>query len=320
MVHFNQCRLYGVSNKKYLAELLGIDRTLLKDIDYHFKTTPFELHCRNGKTRIVYNPSKEYKRVLKRINYLLQRIELPNYVYGGVKGRNYILNASLHKENSYFLLIDLKDFFPSTNDYFIYKFFKNKLNMSEDIAKIMTLLVSEPSHLEPSKRHLPQGYPTSPLLSYFCYFDMYNGIFEKAQKNSITFSCYYDDFTFSSKNKISNTFRNQIVDLIHSYKLIVNLKKTRFCKNIKGIKITGTIVKKHAINVPNKLQHKMYKNFLRLLEIDNYEQTNKDEINHLIYSIQGSISAMKSIEPYKAHPYIQSKIKKIRHKLNEKGK
>ncbi|MEH7133426.1 hypothetical protein, partial [Priestia megaterium] len=66
MVNFNDCKLYGITNKKYLSELLHIELKKLKNIENHYTTYPFYKKSPNGKkTRILYNPHPEYKKVLK---------------------------------------------------------------------------------------------------------------------------------------------------------------------------------------------------------------------------------------------------------------
>ena len=63
---FTQSVLYGVSNKKYLSELLHLELKTLKNVDKYYTVYPFEKKT-NGKTRELYNPSNEHKRALKRM-------------------------------------------------------------------------------------------------------------------------------------------------------------------------------------------------------------------------------------------------------------
>ncbi|WP_052676075.1 reverse transcriptase family protein [Paenibacillus sp. IHBB 10380] len=310
MIDYTVCTLYGVKNKKYLSELLKIELFKLKEIEKYYITLPFSKKMGNNKIRLLYNPSKEYKDILKRLNYFLQKIVLPDYVFGGIKKRDYIQNASKHKDNKFFLIIDLKDFFPSTSDTYVYNFFKNKLNMSIDVAKICTLLVTEQSEI--NTRYLPQGYSTSPILSYLCYFEMFNSINSLSINNNITYSCYYDDNTFSSKNIIIKDFKNKIVEIIKSYNLQVNPKKTILLKNTKGVRITGTIVNNNILSAPNPLQGKMYINFNKLVNSDLTDMNEAKNIIKLCNIVQGCSSAIKSIERQRKFPHILKKVKEIR--------
>lgn len=63
---FAKSRLYGVSNKKYLSELLQLELKTLKDVDSNYEVEPFFKEV-NGKIRELYNPSDAHKRALKNI-------------------------------------------------------------------------------------------------------------------------------------------------------------------------------------------------------------------------------------------------------------
>ncbi|KAB7706551.1 RNA-directed DNA polymerase [Bacillus aerolatus] len=316
MVDFKLSKLYGINNKKYLSELLKVELSKLKDIETHFSTTPFYQKNQKGKRRRLYNPHPDYKKVLQRLNIHLSRIVAPDYVLGGIKKRSYVMNANLHKENDYFLLLDLKDFFPSTRDNHVYYFFRNKLKMSQDIAKICTLLTTEPSE-DRTFRHLPQGYSTSPYLSFLSYFDMYNGIKNISDNQNIIFSCYYDDLTFSSKKRISFKFKETISNIVADYHLTINKDKTRFyTKKRKVIKITGAIINKgQLLKAPNSLQKKMYIYFKELTQKTQQRPVEKEHIIKLCNKVIGCLTAIQHIEPKREFPHIRKKVKEIRKAL-----
>lgn len=315
-MNYSKSKLFGVSNKKYLSELLSININELKDINRFYTATPF-LKIINGKERTLYNPPLKYKKILHKINTFLQQITPPIYVFGGIKRRNYVMNASLHKSNSYFLMLDIKDFFPSTRDFYVYNFFKNKLCMSTDIAKICTLLTTEKVELNTLDRHLPQGFSTSPYLSFLCYYDLFNKINNLSIKKQVTFSCYYDDLTFSSPNFISKGFKRNIVKLINEHGLIVNNKKTRLLYNTQGVNITGAIIKKKSLVAPNKIQLKMYNHFDILMNLYSHHPNQKLEILELCNKVNGLITAMNIVESNRDLNYIKYKVKEIRSILND---
>ena len=70
---------------------------------------------RSKKPRLIEPPQAELKAVQKRIKTLLGKIEVPNNVFSGIKGRSYSDNALMHlgdcARNLY--KIDLTAFFPS---------------------------------------------------------------------------------------------------------------------------------------------------------------------------------------------------------------
>ena len=194
--------------------------------------------------------------------------------------------------------------------------------MSEDIAKICTLLTTEPLP-KSNKRHLPQGYTTSPYLSFLSYFDMYNGIYTVAANAGMNFSCYYDDFTFSSSTFINKTFKNRVINIIKEHGLQVNEEKTRLYKTKnKVIKITGSIIHEDKLKSPNPLQKEMYHTFRDLVSI--YEDKSlplpTKKVITMCNKVQGMKTAIKSIEKNREFPYIDNKLKEIREFTKRKRK
>ena len=64
--------------------------------------------------RIINAPMEELKIIQKRIyKYIVAKVDLPSYIYGGVRGKDNIRNARYHQGNKYIFTTDLKSFFPS---------------------------------------------------------------------------------------------------------------------------------------------------------------------------------------------------------------
>lgn len=309
MLNYALCRLNGFSSKKRLSLFLKVDAYKFRNVDGFFVSPSFTQRDSKGKDRVLYNPNKEYKLVLNRICRDLQRIEFPNYVFGGLKGKSYVQNAEFHINGLFYLTLDLKNFFPSTNDYYVFNFFRNKMGMSVDISKIMTLLVTEPNKENSEIRSLPQGFPTSPVLSYLCYVDMFQEINKYAEDNGIKFSCYYDDLTFSSDTKINKSFRREVEKIVEQYRLKVNKKKTRLKRNVNGVKITGVILKENRLLAPNKLHKKMMDRFNQLTSLD-LEKARYKKIDKLCNSVRGCCSAITSVDRSMQFPYILSEVRK----------
>lgn len=307
---YKKSRLFGVSNKKYLSELLQIDLYKLKNIEKYYQTN-FYILDEGTKQRLIYPPEFNYKKRLRLINKYLSVLTLPKYVMGSVRNRSYITNGFEHKKSSFFLLMDIKDFYPSTSDYYVYGLFKNKFNMATDIAKILTLFTTEPRPSNPDIRHLPAGYPTSPILSILSYIDMFCELYNYANSQGIVFTCYVDDLTFSSKSFITKSFKRHIVKIIRSYGLEVNHAKTRHGNFEKGINITGTIIKDKSLYAPNKLQGKMIHTYDELVNLLKKDPNNLSDLKLLCNKLQGYVTAVKLIEDRRSLDYMENKIRKV---------
>lgn len=308
---FNNTTLYGLSNKKYLSDILNIEVRKLKDIDNYYRSDYYVAD--NGKKkRYIFPPSPGYKKKLRVINRQLGKLEIPDFAVGGIKDRSYITNGSTHINNTYFLLLDLKDFYPSTVDYYVYGFFNEKLNMSVDIARILTLFTTEYYPVGNKNRHLPQGYPTSPLLSLLSYIDMYREIERYSNSQGITFSCYVDDLTFSSQNFISKTFKRNILKIIRKYGFFNNRQKTRHGKFENGVNITGTIVKGETLLAPNNLQEKMIRTYDEVAQILNENPNDVKKLKTLINKLQGYSIAVSHIERERSFLFVEDKLKEAK--------
>ena len=99
---------------------------------------------RSKKPRLIEPPQAELKAVQKHIKTLLGKIEVPNNVFSGIKGRSYSDNALMHlgdcARNLY--KIDLTAFFPSIRRETVYRFFFEELCCSPDVAAILTNLTT----------------------------------------------------------------------------------------------------------------------------------------------------------------------------------
>lgn len=308
---FTQSMLYGVSNKKYLSELLHLKLKTLKNVDKYYTVYPFEKKT-NGKTRELYNPLNEHKRALKRLTGILNKIKFPSYLCGGIQNVSYVDNASRHLNKDYMLLLDIANFFPSTRDSYVYDFFYNSMSQPPDIAKILVNLATAKVN---NHRHLPQGYSTSPVLSFLSYHRMYQELYEYSLHNGFTFSAYYDDFTFSSNKFIHPNRRRDIIKIIEKYDFKVNSKKTKLVIG-NHVNITGVIINKNERKAPKKLFKKTHDYYLLLLEMErNFSLYDQYDFINICNRFQGCLSVIQHIEPNRNLEYYYNKLRYIRKKV-----
>lgn len=317
-MQYNQSKLYGLSNKKLLADMLNINKKSLKNVSLEF--VPYKLPPQhstiNGKQRDLYNPNIEHKKALRKLVKLLMQIELPVYVYGGIKQKSHIQNAFVHKENKYLMLIDIQNFFPSTLDSYVYDLFRRKFDMEKDLAKILTDFVTIPCESKEG-RYLPQGYPTSPILSYLAYVDMYDELFSIAEENQMVFSCYYDDLTFSSNKFINKSFKRKCSQIVTKYQFNIHPIKSKLIMK-KGVEVTGVFLDEVGeLKAPKKLLKKLQNSYMKVKKMDenpsHFSKVNfVDELNRL----QGLIAAIKSIEKNRNMELFINELKHIRKKYN----
>ncbi|MEI0610132.1 retron Ec67 family RNA-directed DNA polymerase/endonuclease [Brachyspira pilosicoli] len=263
-------KLQNCQDKRDLASLLKYDlrnlsRVLFNDFNNNYSL--FFIDKKDGGKREILAPKKELKIIQKRLSKILEEcyIEISeknnkinfNSINGFITGKSIITNAKKHTNKKYVLNIDLKDFFPSITFNRIVGFFKkNKyFRLEHDVAILIAQIACY-------KGVLPQGSPSSPIISNLMMLSLDKEINILAKTNGLTYSRYADDITLSTNKKI---FPNEIASgngiewnihkkletLINNYKFNINHKKIRMQYKTSRQEVTGIIVNK-KVNVNRK--------------------------------------------------------------------
>ena len=118
---------------------------------------------------------------------------------------NIVENAKLHVGKRAVLNIDLENFFPSISAKRVKELLENKpFCFNQEIATALALLTTH-------KGRLPQGAPTSPVLSNFICIELDHALQAWSGNHHVNYSRYADDLTFSSNTVFSNTqIKNKI--------------------------------------------------------------------------------------------------------------
>lgn len=249
-----QCALYRCQSRRRLCEILFLSRSQLKDLANtatHYRRK--EQLKKDGSVRILHAPSAPLKRAQKRISELLMRLEPPSYLMCPVRGRSNIENAALHRGAKAFRFLDLASFFPSCKSAKIYNFFKTQLKCSEDVSFELTRLTT----LEGS---LPQGSPSSPILAFWAYRDMWDELSQAVEHAGCRMTVWVDDITLSGM-KVPNQYAYKLKKIIESHGLSIATAKEGSSID-RPVTVTGVVIKGHRLLLPNRL-HKARFDFKR---------------------------------------------------------
>ena len=185
---------------------------------------------KNGTARELNIPPSFVKTMQKKVNALLQALYIsPKPVHGFIKAdennkKSIVSNANMHTKKYIVINLDIKDFFDSINFGRVRGLFLSKpFEIDEKIATRLAQLVSY-------ENKLPQGAPTSPILSNFICKQMDHSLIKIAKKFSLTYSRYADDITFSSYKKNLNLKQiiEEVTKVVLDNGFTINTKKTRF--------------------------------------------------------------------------------------------
>jgi hypothetical protein len=139
--------------------------------------------------------------------------------------------------------------------------------MSTDIATILTSLVTY-------EGRIPTGTPTSQLVAFLSYKDIFTKIYEICKEQDIIFSLYVDDITLSSNKIINKNIKYKINSLLNLSDLNIKKSKTKFFSKKTNKSVTGTII---DTNKKVRLENKKRKEIIDLY---------KECINSNTYSIE----------------------------------
>ena len=244
-----------ITNEKHLLNILGVDKDLLGHLlshieDYYYsfervklnKFTGNPLKNSNGEiaTRQINSSKGKLKDVQSRLySFMSKQVKMPQYVYGGVHGKNNVRNARFHQGNKYIFTTDLKSFFPSISHKQVFQMFLRE-GCTPAIARILTKLTTH-------KYQVPQGIPTSTLIANLVFKPIGLEIEQLAKEHHIKFSMFVDDITLSSKSDFKKLIPN-ILSIIKKGGFKICHKKTHY--QTKNPVITGVICQNNRLLAP----------------------------------------------------------------------
>lgn len=238
---------YVVDN---IADYYGVFRRVKKDKWGNKRRNKPQYVAINGGeywSRTINPPKHELKDFQKRINaYLVDNITMPNYAFGGIKGKDNIRNARFHKGQKYIFQTDLKDFFPYITCKKVYAMFVQN-GFSPDVASLLTKLTT-------FKGHLPQGAPTSTTIANLVFIPAGLRINEIATREGLRFTTFVDDVTVSSQRDFKELVP-EIIDIIVSQGFKISSGKTTYKSGFTDI--TGVKMLNNSLGMTDKLKRRI---------------------------------------------------------------
>lgn len=157
--------------------------------------------------------------------------------------RNIYTNALPHANCKWLVNVDLKDFFPSIRYDMVLSYFKS-LGYLEDVCVCLTELCTY-------HKELPQGAPTSPMLSNLITWKLDMELQSLAQSKQCVYTRYADDLTFSGMKLDSRICVDDIKKIVKHFRFRVNNKKTKVKYHGQRQMVTGLTVS-DGVHVPKK--------------------------------------------------------------------
>lgn len=230
----------------------------------------FTIKKKSGKDRIISAPAIGLKLIQQCLNEIFQTYyEANNNACGFIPERNITYGAKLHINRPYILNIDLKDFFDSITFPRIKKILMippfNLKNDKEPLAYIIACLCCHPKEVANINKNedgdliikqvLPQGAPTSPILTNIVCRNLDRHLLGLAKRFKANYSRYADDITFSCKKNIFKSDSEFMIELKRIIEdeqgLTINPEKTRVQSKHQRQEVTGLVVN-NKVNVSKR--------------------------------------------------------------------
>ena len=247
-------KFYKLQSRVDVADLLEIEEQSLRYFLY--KRRPdnmykkFTIRKKSGGARTILSPEAKLKNIQKKLAYILTLVYEPKVcVYGFIPDKNIIDNARNHIKRNQIFNIDLKDFFTQIH-----------------FGRIRGMLINQPYNIGDEaaitiaqiacfKGILPQGAPSSPIITNMICKPLDNHLLRLAKKHRITYTRYADDLTFSTYypkfpsaivhgNLSELVIGRELLEILHKNSFNVNEEKVFLNSRSTRQEVTGLVVNK----------------------------------------------------------------------------
>ena len=251
--------ILSLSDLTSLARLLKVQLRNLSYLVYKVgdeeRYNSFTIPKKRGGFRMISAPDSRLKTIQRRLAAeLLKVYPSRGCVHGFSKDKSIRSNARLHLHKRWVINIDIKDFFPSIHFGRVVGVFKARpFEFNDRLAR-------EIANLCCYNNTLPQGAPTSPIVSNFVCWRLDNELSKLAKSCKCVYSRYADDITFSTNLKeipaeigridgTSFILSDKLLQIISNNSFDVNPEKVRYAGRNNRQEVTGLIVNTSTTNV-----------------------------------------------------------------------
>ncbi|MBU0497738.1 MAG: reverse transcriptase family protein [Candidatus Thermoplasmatota archaeon] len=314
----------NLKNERDVANLLQIPYNVLHYyivINRNNNYKKFIIKKKNGEIRTIYAPISSLKILQRKLHKILSEFYKVYYrpsVYGFRDNLSIVDNARKHQDKKNIFHIDIKDFFPSISYKRVIGLLSSGIfNFPYSVSIILTKICCY-------QGMLPQGAPTSPILSNIICSKLDYELQLISKDNYCTYTRYSDDIVFSNT---ANTFPKDIAtDGKCSDKLVsillrngfkINDSKVYLQRNIQRQVVTGLTVnqfpnvKRIYVKKIRAILHSWEKYGLKNTESiyckkrEVEKENRKEFMCSLVKVIEGKIAFLKMVKGKDNYTYLK---------------
>jgi RNA-directed DNA polymerase len=250
----------------------------------------FLIEKNNGKKRLISEPLPSLKEIqLWILKNILSKIEVSKFAKAYVPRVTLKQNLVFHRDQKKVLNLDVKDFFSNIRRSQVHMIFQN-VGYSSTVSSLLSKLCCK-------NECLPQGAPTSPYLSNLIMRNFDHVIGDHCLKNSIRYTRYADDLTFSGDFEHNNILQ-LVTEKLKKLSLKLNLEKSKLMSQGVRQTVTGVVVnKKLQVSRPKRKKIRQIMYFIKKYGLkEHLERRNCNKENYLIH-LRGLILFVLFINP-----------------------
>lgn len=202
---------------------------------------------KKGKVRDLAYPVGRFRAAHERLKFHLNKVKQPSYLFSPRKNRGQRDNAALHLDQDQYLTLDLKQFYPSTSEDMVRRWFRDDLGMYEDVAGLLM-------HLCTIDGRVSFGSPVTPVLCTLVHRRMFDEIADICNARGLRYSVWVDDLTISGR-----FVPGEVVRQIRAIVRAAGLKShsIRYHSGNRPVFITGIGIVGPRLIAPNSLDLKI---------------------------------------------------------------
>ena len=280
-----------------LARSAGIKHAqlvaILNKIEGNYRL--FRIPKRSGGLRSISIPRPALKALQATILRRLESFPVSDQAHAFCAGRSIKSHAALHLRSTDFVKVDLKDFFPSIRADAVFETFLS-LGFEPGLAQAMTRLTT-------FMGGLPQGAPSSPIISNLVMRKFDASLAAFADTHGLIYSRYADDIVVSGKS-IDVRMSNLALDIIQKLGFEINFAKTRLMRSPSKIILTGISISEGQTKIPKEYKRSLRQQAYNLLRKGNPVSLDggRRVDPFLLDRVLGRLSFWSFVEPQASFP------------------
>ena len=235
-----ECNCVVIYDQQHFAELVGYDYgyilALSSNLEKNYKE--YSIPKKRGGTRVLEEPYPDLKDIqswiLKNILVPASKKMVSPVAKAFIPKKNIRDNARLHKKHNLIVALDVENFFGTIQYGCIYEVYRT-IGYSKALATLLAKLCTY-------KGYLPQGAPTSPMLSNLVMKRIDDLLWSYCKSRKIIYTRYADDLTFSGDSVHIGHLISYVEQVLMQRYLHLNTNKTKIMGRGTKQSVTGIVV------------------------------------------------------------------------------